>query len=354
MGTGSTAVGIAAVSTEYKVALTFEGVDRIDIACRADEDVITAALRQGHLLLSDCREGSCSTCRGFLVQGDYDSLLPHSPHALTDAEEEEGHILACRLRPSSDLEIDFDYPVDRVGRFEDGTRNGQIVASDLIAESVVRTIVRTNVSQDPLAWDAGQYVQITLPSIGVTRAYSMANAADGGRELEVQIRLLPGGRFSGHLAAGLALGEPVKVRGPYGQFTFRGDSRPVFVAGGTGLAPVLAILRSLSGTAPDTEARVIFGVARQPDLFYLDELQALRDDLPNLDVITTVEQPTNEWSGANGRVTDHLDPVDPTKSYYLCGPPGMISSAEDRLFANGVVRERIHDERFIETGDEQP
>jgi methane monooxygenase component C len=87
------------VSDEHKVALTFEGADRIDIACRGDEDIITAALRQGHLLLSDCREGSCSTCRGFLVDGDYDQLLPHSPHALTDAEEEEGLILACRLRP---------------------------------------------------------------------------------------------------------------------------------------------------------------------------------------------------------------------------------------------------------------
>ena len=85
--------------TEHKVALTFEGADRIDIACRVDEDIITAALRQGYLLLSDCREGSCSTCRGFLVDGDYDQLLSHSPHALTDAEEEEGLILACRLRP---------------------------------------------------------------------------------------------------------------------------------------------------------------------------------------------------------------------------------------------------------------
>ncbi|HXL63072.1 MAG TPA: 2Fe-2S iron-sulfur cluster binding domain-containing protein, partial [Mycobacterium sp.] len=67
------------MSVEHKVALTFEGADRIDIACREGEDIITAALRQGHLLLSDCREGSCSTCRGFLVDGDYDQLLPHSP-----------------------------------------------------------------------------------------------------------------------------------------------------------------------------------------------------------------------------------------------------------------------------------
>ncbi|BBY79990.1 2Fe-2S iron-sulfur cluster binding domain-containing protein [Mycolicibacterium pulveris] len=339
------------MSAEYKVALTFEGADRIDIACRADEDVITAALRQGHLLLSDCREGSCATCRGFLVDGDYDQLLPHSPHALTDAEEEDGIVLACRLRPSSDLVIDFDYPADRVGRYEDGTRNGQIVAVDRVADTVARITVRTNAAQDPFQWEPGQYLQITLPAVGATRAYSMANTPDGGRELEFLIKLLADGRFSGHLAADKALGEPVRLRGPYGQFVFRGEPRPVFVAGGTGLAPVLAILRSL---APATEARLVFGAAQESELFALDELRSLRQTLPHLDAVVTVERPTESWSGATGPVTDHLDPIDPTRAYYLCGPPAMISAAELRLLAAGVPRDHIHTERFLETGDQQP
>ena len=339
---------------EHKVALTFEGADRIDIACRQDEDIITAALRQGHLLLSDCREGSCSTCRGFLVDGDYDELLPHSPHALTESEEEEGLILACRLRPSSDLEIDFDYPVDRVGRYEEGTRTGQIVATERLSDTVARIVIRTHAAQNPLMWDPGQYVQVTMPAVGATRAYSMANAADGSREIEFLIRLLPGGKFSGHVASALSTGEPVRLRGPHGQFTFRGDARPVFVAGGSGLAPVLAILRSLVGTAPTTEAKLVFGVATESDLFCIDELSALSQVLPNLDMVTTVERPTAGWSGVAGQVTAHLDPVDATRSYYLCGPPGMISAAQERLRAGGVPPDRIHAERFLETGDEQP
>jgi methane monooxygenase component C len=338
--------------TEHKVALTFEGADRIDIVCREDEDIITAALRQGHLLLSDCREGSCSTCRGFLVDGDYDQLLPHSPHALTDSEEDDGLILACRLRPSSDLEIDFDYPADRVGRFEEGTRTGQIVATDRLSDTVARIVVRTNAAQDPLGWDPGQYVQLTMPAVSATRAYSMANASDGSRELELLIRLLPGGRFSGHVAGGLATGEPVRLRGPHGQFTFRGDRRPVFVAGGTGLAPVLAILRSLAGTAPTTEARLVFGVATEADLFCLDELSDISRDLLNLELVITVERPAADWSGAVGRVTDHLEPIDPTRSYYLCGPPGMVCAAEEQLIGHGVPPDRVHAERFLETGGE--
>jgi methane monooxygenase component C len=342
------------VSAEHKVALTFEGADRIDIACRDDEDIITAALRQGHLLLSDCREGSCSTCRGFLVDGDYDQLLPHSPHALTDAEEEEGLILACRLRPSSDLEIDFDYPADRVGRYEDGTRNGQIIDAEELSGTVARVVIRTNVAQDPFGWEPGQYLQITLPAVGATRAYSMANAPDGSRELEFLIRLLPQGRFSGHIARGLAKGEPVRLRGPYGQFGFRGGSKPVFVAGGTGLAPILAILRALADTDPAVEAKVVFGVADASDLFCTEDLSSLRRDLPNLELVTTVERPGAGWSGAVGRATDHLGPIDPGRSYYLCGPPPMVSAAEVLLLGNGVARERIHVERFLEAGDEQP
>ncbi|MGV0600166.1 MULTISPECIES: FAD-binding oxidoreductase [Mycolicibacterium] len=342
------------MTDEYKVALTFEGVDRIDIACRADEDIITAALRQGHLLLSDCREGSCATCRGFLVDGDYDQLLPHSPHALTDAEEEDGIVLACRLRPSSDLVLDFDYPVDRVGRYEDGTRNGQIVAVDRVSDTVARITVRTNAAQDPFQWEPGQYLQVTLPAVGATRAYSMANAPDGTRDLEFLVKLLPDGRFSGHLAAGQALGEPVRLRGPYGQFVFRGDPRPVFVAGGTGLAPVLAILRSLSATAPATEARLVFGVARESELFADDELESLRQKLPHLEVVVTVECPTESWFGAYGLVTEHLGSIDPSRTYYLCGPPAMIAAAEQLLLAAGVPRERVHAERFLETGDQQP
>jgi methane monooxygenase component C len=335
--------------TEYKLALTFEGSNRIDIACGDDEDVITAALRQGYLLLSDCREGSCATCRGFLVDGEYDQLLPHSPHALTDAEEEDGLILACRLKPASDLEIDFDYPADRVGRYEEGVRTGQIITVDRISNSVARIIVRTNASQEPVAWEPGQYVHVTLPAVGATRAYSMANVSDGSRELEFLVRLLPDGLFSGHIATGLAKGEPVRVRGPYGQFGFRGDERPVFIAGGTGFAPILAILRSWRLAAPDVAPRVIFGVTEHDDLFGLDELAALSSVLPDLEVIVTVEHPSSEWGGAVGRVTEHLGAPDPHATYYLCGPAGMVSAAEELLTAAGVARDRIHVERFLET-----
>lgn len=341
------------MSTEHKLALTFEGADRIDIVCRDDEDVVTAAFRQGYLLLTECREGSCATCRGFLVDGEYDELLPHSPHALTEQEEDEGYILACRLRPRSDLEIDFDYPLDRVGRYEEQTRTGQVVATERLSPDVSRVILRTNGSQESLRWEPGQYVQVTMPAVGATRSYSMANLPGDDRELELLIRLLPDGRFSGHVAAGLATGEPVRLRGPFGAFTFRGEQRPVFVAGGTGIAPILAMLRHLADTAPDTEATLIFGVATEADLFARDEVSEVGSALPGLDVVTTVQRPGASWQGAVGVVTDHLGSPDPSRAYYLCGPPAMITVTENLLTGNGVPLQRIHTERFIETGEQR-
>ncbi|MGV0792848.1 FAD-binding oxidoreductase [Mycolicibacterium sp. XJ1819] len=332
------------MSQEHKLALTFEGAERIDIVCREDEDVVTAAFRQGYLLLTECREGSCATCRGFLVDGDYDELLPHSPHALSDHEEDDGYILACRLQPRSDLEIDFDYPLDRVGRYDEQTRSGQVVSADRLSTGVARIVVRTNASQDPLRWEAGQYVQVTIPAIGATRSYSMANLSDGGRELELLIRLLPGGRFSGHVAAGLATGEPVRLRGPFGNFTFRGDRRPVFVAGGTGIAPILAMLRSLARTEPAVEARLVFGVATEEDLVVTDLLAELGSALPNLDVVPTVEWPGPSWTGAVGVVTDHLGVPDPDSAYYLCGPPAMTTAVEAHLAG---VPPRPHPHRTV-------
>ena len=80
--------------TIHKVECTFEGEPGFTVECRDDEDVVTAALRQGYILLTECREGACSTCKGFLVEGDYDELLDHSIHDLSPSEEEEGYVLS--------------------------------------------------------------------------------------------------------------------------------------------------------------------------------------------------------------------------------------------------------------------
>jgi methane monooxygenase component C len=340
----------------HRVRLTFEGEGLIEIGCREDEDVVTAALRHDVLLLCDCREGACGACRAFLEDGRYTRLLEHSPHALSEREEEEGWVLACRLRPQSDLHLDFDYARDRLGHFEKTIRAARLVAVEPVAASVVRVVLRTLAAQEPLFWKPGQYVRLHLASAGVARAYSMANLPSETRELEFFVRLIEGGRWSAAIAATGGPGAAVSVEGPFGGFTLREDGRrPVFVAGGTGLAPVLANLRRLAADRPESPATLIFGVRSESDLFGGEELARLAAALPALDIHAVVAEPTNGWAGERGTVVELLarrlarsaDPA--AQHYYLCGPPAMVQAARDLLASVGVQPGDIHAEEFTAT-----
>jgi methane monooxygenase component C len=340
----------------YRVRLTFQGEGLVEIGCFGHEDVVTAALRQDVLLLCDCREGACGACRAFLEEGHYGTLLEYSPHALSERDEDDGWVLACRLRPRSDLHLDFDYPQDRLGHFEKTIRAARLVAIEPVAASVVRVILRTLTAQEPLSWEPGQYVRLHLAAAGVARAYSMANLPSETRELEFFIRLLEGGRWSGALTAMGGPGAAVSVEGPFGGFTLREDGRrSVFVAGGTGLAPVLANLRRLAADRPGSPTTLVFGVRSESDLFGREELARLAAALPALDIHIAVAEPTNGWAGERGTAVGLLarrlggwpDPA--AQRYYLCGPPAMVRAARDLLASFGVPSQDIHAEEFTAT-----
>jgi len=357
----------------HKVEVTFEGQAGFTIECREDEDVVTAALRQGYILLTECREGVCSTCKGLLVDGDYDELLPHTIHALSPTEEEDGWVLACRLQPRSDLVLDYDYPVERVERFAEGRRQGQIVALDRLCDTVVRVVVRTLAAQDPLDYEPGQYVRLTLPGPGVSRDYSMANLPTRERQLEFLIRVLPGGAFSGYVADRARPGELVDIEGPFGRFWLRREAPPpVFVAGGTGVAPIMSMLRSLAETRPDDPAVLVFGNTAAGDVFFERELAELAKGFPGLVVHHCVVDPPAGWDGEVGLVTDVLAARFPERltpplsgghppspggdpaahTWYLCGPPPMIEATLALLAARGVPADQIFEENFLPTGSQ--
>lgn len=201
--------------TTHEVKLSFEGGDPITIDCGTDEDVITAGLRQGVLLVSDCRRGMCGACRGFLEEGSYDALLPHSPHVLTEQEEEEGWVLACCLRPCSGLHVDFDYPADRVARWDSARRNGSIIAAERVSANVMRLLVATLAAQAPLHWEAGQRVRVWLVEHGIAGTFSIANIESPSRRIELFAQLVPGDAFSEAPGAGPAEGRIVEIEGPY-------------------------------------------------------------------------------------------------------------------------------------------
>lgn len=335
----------------HRIKMFFEDDGEVEISCAEDEDVVTAAMRQGVLLMTECREGVCSTCKCFLAEGDYCELLSHSVHALSPAEEEEGFVLACRLKPSTDLELEFDYPYSLVQHLQASTWRGSIEQIRWMSKSTLSLTVRTLSAQDPVRFTPGQFIRLTLAN-GVSRDFSMCHLPSDDRLLHFQIKVYPDGQFSSYLADGAQVGEQITVEGPMGKFVYRDTGRvPVFVAGGTGLAPIVAMLHQLEQTAPQSEALLFFGNTNPGDVYFEDELKELRNSLPNLAVTFCLLRPDTTWGGEVGLVTDplraHITGRAADYDYYFCGAPVMIEAVSTLLEELGVPRNQRHHEDFV-------
>jgi propane monooxygenase reductase component len=320
----------------------------LEIEADEAETVLNAAFRQGLMLMHGCKEGQCSACKSFLLDGDVD-LDRYSTFALPDFEEAEGWILLCRAHPYSDLEIELiNYDEEII---HGGTPPRTVSTRVEAVEELTHDIRRLRLSVDPdFEFKPGQYVDISIPGDEEHhRSFSMANTEPG--ELEFMIKLYPGGRFSGLLADGsVKPGDELSVTGPYGVFTLRPSSprRLLFIGGGAGMAPIVSLLRSLRETGSDREATYYYGARTETDLFHLDELASL----PCQFVPALSE---DGWSGETGLITDVVDRLegDITEvDAYVCGPPPMVEAAIALLERRGVPEAHIYFDKFTTTADE--
>jgi propane monooxygenase reductase subunit len=334
-----------------KHTVRFEPVG-IEIEVDEDETVLNAAFQQGIMLMHGCKEGQCSACKSFLLDGEVD-LDRYSTFALPDFEEAEGWTLLCRAHPYSDLEIELiNYDEEILhGGTPPRTVKTRVEAVDELT-SDIRRLHLTVVDDEPFEFKPGQYVDIRIPGDEEHhRSFSMANTNAG--ELEFMIKLYPGGRFSGLLADGaIKPGDELEVTGPYGVFTLRASSprRLLFIGGGAGMAPILSLLRSLSETGSEREATYYYGARTEADLFHLEELSALPSGF-----VPALSEDSNGWEGECGLITDVVDRLegDVTEvDAYVCGPPPMVEAAIALLERRGVPEAHIYFDKFTTTADE--
>jgi len=304
------------------------------------------------MLMHGCKEGQCSACKSFLLDGEVD-LDRYSTFALPDFEEAEGWILLCRAHAYSDLEVELiNYDEEILhGGTPPRTVQTRVEAVEELTSDIRR--LRLSVHDDePFTFKPGQYVDIGIPgSDGHHRSFSMANTEPG--ELEFMIKLYPGGRFSGLLADGsIKPGDELTVTGPYGVFTLRSSSprRLLFIGGGAGMAPIVSLLRSLSETGSERESTYYYGARTEADLFHLDELS----ELP-CRFVPALSEDSDGWAGEAGLITDVVDRLegDITEvDAYICGPPPMVEAAIALLEARGVPEAHIYFDKFTTTADE--
>jgi methane monooxygenase component C len=339
----------------HMITIETEDGETCSFECGPSEDVISAGLRQSVILLASCRAGGCATCKGACTDGDYE-VRDASVQALPPDEEENGYVLLCRTYPRSDLRIQVPYTYDRIS-FETIQTNwiGEILVCDRVSSNVVRLVVQvlTSDGRAPISLNfaPGQFVDIEIPGTHTKRSYSMASLSQDGA-LEFFIRLLPDGAFSRFIERDARVGMWLNLRGPGGSFGLHENgARPrYFVGGGTGLSPVLSMIRHMKNAGDRRPAKLFFGVTRSEELFYLDELRSLRSAMPNLDLHVAVVEGASAAEVAKGTVIDLLREElrdGPEPDIYLCGPPGMIDAAFAAAAEAGVPREQVYLEKFL-------
>ena len=335
--------------------INFEPVD-IEMEVAEDENILDAAFRQGIHLMHGCREGRCSACKSYVLDGDI-QMADYSTFACNDAEVEEGYVLLCKSHAYSDCTIEL------LNFDEDELLGGISIQNVRTRITALVPMTRDIVSLQlevvtPAGFDfkPGQYADIHIPGSDERRSFSMATTRTDSARVEFLIKKYPGGKFAALLDDGLVAGDEISLTGPYGSFTLKeGHVLPVVcVGGGAGMAPILSLLRHMSETSCPRPVRFYYGARTTADLFYIDEITQIGKGLNEFEFIACLSESTDGEvpDGLRvepGNVTDVVaanEAAIAKSEIYLCGPPPMVDAALALLESEAVPRDQVFYDKF--------
>jgi CDP-4-dehydro-6-deoxyglucose reductase, E3 len=212
----------------------------------------------------------------------------------------------------------------------------------------VREITLSMIEPSGIAFMPGQFVSFEVPrcnsSLPATRPYSIASSPNQREAIQLVLNRVSGGPGSEYLF-GLQQSDCTSFKGPAGTFVLRDSPRDLlFVATGTGIAPILSMLRVLAEASSSRTIDLFWGLRSERDLYYQDELNGLRERLPRFTFVTTLSQPSNVWRGTTGYVTPlvdaHVTGV-ANLEVFLCGNGSMIRDVRDVLRGKGLCPIRV-------------
>lgn len=341
---------------------TLDGLT-INLDGSASQTLLDTAARAEWRLPAQCRQGSCGACHARVLSGDY-AMAEHDPAALPDDLAQHGHVLLCCTTPRSDLRVQLPYTQDRIQRDEPKVQQAEIVELTRDGDHAMRLVLALLPDADGAAvasFEPGQFMTLEVPGPGpgpgLRRTYSLANTGNWDGRLEFLIALRPQGRFSTWLERQARCGDRLVVHGPQGAFGLQENGlRPRwFVAGGTGLAPLLSMLRRMAEFQEPHEARLYLGVNREDELCARSVLETLQHELPKLQVTLCVWRPGGGWSGFHGNAVEAMQRdlaalKEAGRSWpdlYLCGPTALIDAASRSAQQLGLPDAQIYGERFV-------
>lgn len=323
-----------------------------------DESILAAAIRQGIGMPYGCKDGACGSCKCKKISGE----VVHGPHqakALSEDEAQAGFILACCAKPTSDVVLES-RQVTAAG--VPPIKKMPVRVAQLTKPATDVAILRLQLpATEPFQYFAGQYVEFLLRD-GDRRSYSMANAPHTQADLpgmELHIRHMPGGKFTDAVFSTMKERDILRIEGPYGSFYLREQSEKpmVFVASGTGFAPIKALLEHLSFTGSSRAVTVYWGGRRPSDLYLHDWMVATAAAMPNVTYVPVVSdaEAADQWTGRTGfvhqAVLDDFADLSGMEAY-VCGAPIVVESAQrDFVAQRGLPADAFFADSFTSAAD---
>jgi CDP-4-dehydro-6-deoxyglucose reductase len=307
--------------------------------------ILDAAAQAKIAIPYSCKNGRCSNCKCKTITGNTTALVEEL--GLTEAEKSEGWILSCARSATTDVVLEVEDLGD-VFIPEAKTQACRISSLEKLAPDVIKVVLRLP-PRVSLNFLAGQYIDVIGPN-GTRRSYSLANAPKADNTLELHIRAVEKGMMSQYWFNKSAVNDLLRLHGPKGTFFLRNIARRdlIFLATGTGIAPIKAMLEALPSFPADKQPQsitVIWGARHEHDLYFdVTSLPSIRKYIP---VLSRAEA---TWQGERGYVQDALQRhISDLRNgvVYACGSNAMIHSAKNALIAAGLPSQHFYSDAFV-------
>ncbi|GGP20811.1 CDP-6-deoxy-delta-3,4-glucoseen reductase [Silvimonas iriomotensis] len=325
------------------------------IALQEGQTILDAAIGAGFSMPYGCKNGACGACKGQVVQGQVEYPDGYAESALTHMERERGLALYCCAVPTGDITVEC--------REVSATKDIQIKTLPCRVQKIEKVSHDVAVlsfklpTTERLQFLAGQYIDLHTNG-GKKRSFSIANAPHDDEYLQLHIRCMPGGEFASYVWNEMKEREIMRFTGPLGSFFLREDSEKpiIFVATGTGFAPIKGILEHAFNKGIDRQMILYWGARSQRDLYMPELPQQWAKDHPNFKYIPVLSEPAPEdnWTGRTGFVHESvLEDFGSMASWqvYACGAPVMVEAAYKNFVARGLPEDEFFSDAFFSSKD---
>ena len=335
-------------ATEPRVLISIANSNR-SFKAAADRPLLEAANDAALNLPHSCKGGNCGACKARLLRGEIH--YPNgAPLGLSGDEIADGLILLCQARARTDLSIET-FETRAADTAAPKRLPCRIERAVPLSHDVMGLFLRLPIAED-FTFEAGQYIDILLPG-GRRRSFSIASPPHDARPLELHVRRVAGGEFTDRLFHEDMRAALLSIEGPLGAFTYRPHTghapRVLLIGGGTGIAPLLSILRHLIEKGIERDLQLYWGVRNERDLYAHATLEDLSRRAAAFTYVPVLSEAGPEWRGATGWVheaalkdVEDLEAID----VYAAGPPAMIAAIQREYDSRGSAKTRLYFDSF--------